>query len=211
VGAAADAGAAQEHRSWAAERLRAAWAADCKAQKLTPLEARELSPSARWMPPGPAAAPLERLPWLLGAAVPAPRARSASVAVLSPSVERVFGVVALLGEAWAVKPLALGAHGGGRKKDQIARQARALARGAVVAAATPGRLLRLLDEGHACLEGTELVVLDLAVDRKGRDLLTLPETRRDFIRLLRVHLQPLLERPGGPRLALCGSGDASGA
>mmetsp|Transcript_19457 Transcript_19457/g.61048 ORF Transcript_19457/g.61048 Transcript_19457/m.61048 type:complete len:173 (+) Transcript_19457:637-1155(+) len=124
------------------------------------------------------------------------------------SAERVFAALGEVREAWPSKPFALAAHGGGRKRDQVTRQAKALGRGVAVAVATPGRVLRLLEEGHVELGGLEVVVLDLTIDRKLRDLLALPETRRDLFGLIQKHLMPLFGKGGRPRLALCRGGTA---
>eukprot|EP00933_Yihiella_yeosuensis_P014493 TRINITY_DN12978_c0_g2_i2.p1 TRINITY_DN12978_c0_g2~~TRINITY_DN12978_c0_g2_i2.p1 ORF type:complete len:177 (-),score=36.45 TRINITY_DN12978_c0_g2_i2:61-591(-) len=110
-----------------------------------------------------------------------------SVLVLCSSTDRVFKVKAEIEEAWKVKALALAAHGGGRKKDQVARQAKAIAAGVAVAVATPARLLRLLSEEHISPENLSLVVLDCERDRKQRDVLTLAESRGDLFKLLRQH------------------------
>lgn len=136
-------------------------------------------------------------------------AKAASVIVLCPSAERAFAALEEIKEAWQLKTkvVVLAAHGGGKKSDQVARQAKAIESGAPVAVATPGRLQRLLDEDLLDVSGVRLLVLDLSVDRKKRDLLTLPETRRETFGLLRKHLLRLLGSDAGPKLVLCGVGD----
>lgn len=218
--------ACEELRARACARLQASWMAEAKASKLTLLEAKEVVPAATWflaceedapladLPKqvrGDAAAssplPLALLALRAGAELPAPGPAGISITVLTPSAERVFAALAELreAEAWhGARPLALAAHGGGRKRDQVARQAKALAVGASVAVATPGRLLRLLDEGHVRPFALGTLVLDLARDRKQRDLLGMPETRRELFLLLRRYLIPLLGQGEGPRLLLCG-------
>jgi len=200
------------------QRLAASWAAEAKSSSLSTLEVKEIVPNPDWCLSCASAARLAQLPWQLDAAsssssvlsavrdrsvLPTTPAAAAAVVVLCASTDRVFEAVVEVQDQWRTKPLALAAYGGGRKKDQIARQAETLRKGVPVALATPGRLLRLLDEGHMSVDGVEVVVLDLTRDPKNRDLLTLPETRRDFFALLQRHFRKSLEAPGGLRFVLC--------
>mmetsp|Transcript_45019 Transcript_45019/g.97101 ORF Transcript_45019/g.97101 Transcript_45019/m.97101 type:complete len:252 (-) Transcript_45019:365-1120(-) len=204
----------------AKERLEAAWAAEGKARKLSDLELKELQPKPSWFLSCSPEVALRRLPTHLEKAGGATMEQLAKgqtsniavkpgcigVVVLCLSTERAFQLAALLEKTWKIKPLTLCTFGGGRKKDQLQRQGRAIEAGVPVAVATPGRLSRLLDDGHAKVAGMELVVVDLAMDLKQRDVLSLPETRRDFFQLFRSHLcGPLKEASAAaPRLALCG-------
>jgi len=189
--------------------LAASWAAEAKSLSLSTIEVGEVVPEPNWFMSRSSSCPLSKLPSTLRKpefSMSESPSSGASVIVLSASTERVFEVVAEIESSWKTKPVVLAAHGGGRKKDQIARQAEALKRGAAVAVATPGRLLRLLDGDHASLRETNLVVIELTRDRKNRDVLTLPETRRDVFALLRRHaLKRVKAESGGIRLLLCGA------
>eukprot|EP00933_Yihiella_yeosuensis_P014492 TRINITY_DN12978_c0_g2_i1.p1 TRINITY_DN12978_c0_g2~~TRINITY_DN12978_c0_g2_i1.p1 ORF type:complete len:339 (-),score=74.97 TRINITY_DN12978_c0_g2_i1:61-1002(-) len=200
----------KELRHWALTRVATSWVAECKASRLTPLEAKEVRPLPSWFVACKPTISIGRLPWeatlslsksqvdfpgssTLSAArdgkgkTPKVEPQNISVLVLCSSTDRVFKVKAEIEEAWKVKALALAAHGGGRKKDQVARQAKAIAAGVAVAVATPARLLRLLSEEHISPENLSLVVLDCERDRKQRDVLTLAESRGDLFKLLRQH------------------------
>jgi len=221
---------AETVKTLACKRLDVAWATHVKAEKLSLLEAQEVVPKDSWFSGCWPDATLNSLPSRLiredisasrtllaihkganadGAIkLPAAEPGTVAVAVLCLSVERVFVVHEMLQSRWGVKAFALCAHGGGRKRDQIARQAKAVASGVAVGIGTPGRVLRLMDEGHVKSSGLEAILLDLKPDRKQRDLLELPETRRDLFGLLRRHLLPMLgqtsqEGTHGPRLLLC--------
>jgi len=225
--AAAEAAAGgQDSCGQAAARMSSAWVAEAKVNKMSSLELKGVVPRVSWFHDCPADARLARLPWAVAeqaasgtwlaslksgsAAESQRRPRSISIAVLCLSTERVFEALAEISEAWSVgkstaKPLALAAHGGGRRKDQVARQAKAIAAGVAVAVGTPGRLLRLLEEKHLEATGLDLVVIDLARDRKDRDVLVLPETRRDLFALCRRFLCDELQRDGGCRIVVCGA------
>jgi len=207
----------------AVARMASAWVAEGKVKKMSPLELKGVMPRVSWFHDCSAEAQLARLPWAeavsgtllasfksAAAVEPKRRPRSISVAVLCLSTERVFEALAEISEAWKVgkaagKPLALAAHGGGRRKEQVARQAKAIAVGVSVAVGTPGRLLRLLEEKHLEATGLDLIVIDLACDRKDRDVLALPETRRDLFALCRRFLLDELQREGGCRIVVCGA------
>jgi len=213
-------------RTTACQRFKAAWAAHVKAEKLSTLEAQEVVPKDSWFSACWPDATLDSLPSKLvredvsasrtllaiheGAdavnaiKLPAAEPGTVAVAVLCLSVERVFVVHEMLQSRWGVKAFALCAHGGGRKRDQIARQAKAVASGVAVGIGTPGRILRLMDEGHLKPSGLEAILLDLKPDRKQRDLLELPETRRDLFGLLRRHLLPVLSQTSQRLLLCCG-------
>lgn len=217
---------------WAASRLSACWAAEVAAAKLPPLEAKQVVPKSDWFCSCPPSCALSKLPAVLAScssaapartssvlraiavSLPVPASeipRSTAVSVVCSSTERVFEVLAELQQAWVgVKPLALTCHGGGRKQAQVERQGKALAKGVAVVVGTPGRVLRLVDEGHLSAAGLGLVVLDLGRDRKQRDVLTLQETRRDFCNLLKRHLLPELGQNASTRLLLCGCGTGLG-
>lgn len=208
----------------ACARLVSAWAAEGKASSSTPLEMKELVPLPEWFVPCPLAVTLAALPQKCAGEfapgvlraihkkeLPAPRPKSASVVVLCTSTERVFAAIEEMRTAWGTKPLALATFGGGRRKDQIARQAKALKVGCLLAVGTPGRVLRLVEEGHIIPGSVDLFVVDQARDRKQRDVLTLPDTRRDFFCLLRQHLMAGLADPEGHRLLLCGRTAADSA
>lgn len=225
--AAVDASVAREEgpAAQARARLQAAWEAEVKASHLTQLEQKEVAPMASWFVPCGEDVALAVLPKRLPAGAwssslrtllalrdrakpPAATPHGVSIAVLASSAERVFAAITEIRDAKAwrgLKPLALAAHGGGRKRDQVARQAKALASGASLAVATPGRLLRLVEEGHVKPANLGALVVDLTRDQKQRNLLGMPETRRDLFSLLRKHLLPLLGRGDGPRLLLCGN------
>ncbi|OLQ09586.1 hypothetical protein AK812_SmicGene6800 [Symbiodinium microadriaticum] len=199
-------------RRWAQTRLATAWVAEAKAKKLTPIETKEVSPAAAWFVACPPVLPLAQLRnWAskarafpgsqllqsLGAGQATPSAPGAAILVLCASTDRLFALKADLDGSWGIKALALAAHGGGRKRDQVLRQAKALAAGATLALATPSRLRRLVEEGHLDLESTSLLIVDLAHDKKLRDVLTLQDTRGDFFALLRTKLAPLLPKKVG--------------
>eukprot|EP00928_Gymnodinium_smaydae_P047405 TRINITY_DN31638_c0_g1_i1.p1 TRINITY_DN31638_c0_g1~~TRINITY_DN31638_c0_g1_i1.p1 ORF type:complete len:318 (+),score=59.72 TRINITY_DN31638_c0_g1_i1:63-1016(+) len=224
-------------RQWALTRLETSWAAETKATKLTPLESKDVKPSPSWFVPCAPDVSLGKMPKAVagkkskestfpgvatlraisaGGTPPAGPAGGVSVLVLCASTNRVFEAKAEIEKAWNVKALALAAHGGGRKKDQVARQAKSLSEGVAVAIATPARLLRLLAEGHVDPKCLGLVVLDLAKDGKQRDVLTLQETRGDIFKLIRKPFLPHL--PGQPTatneglaLLLCGASASSAA
>lgn len=210
--------ASGDFRVQACSRLLTAWSVEVKASSLTGLEMKEVTPLPNWFLECSLGADIATVPWQVSApaglfaaiqggavALPTPTPRCISVLVLCASAERVFQVLQRAEEKWHVKPLALSAHGGGRRKDQVARQARTLATGVSVAVGTPGRLLRLFDDGHAITDGMEAVILDLAADRKQRDLLSLPDTRRDFFMLLRKYLLTGLRKKAarGHKLVMC--------
>jgi len=224
VAAAAAAAGGLDSRGQASARVASAWAAEAKMTKMSALEMKDISPKASWFHDCPAAVSLARLPredtlpsaffaaLRSGAAAePARKPGKIAVAVLCLSTERVFEALGELteawkvGKAWAAKPLALAAHGGGRRKEQVARQAKAIASGVSVAVGTPGRVLRLLEEKHLKADGLELIVVDLARDRKDRDVLALAETRKDLFALCRHHLLAGLRKEGGCRIAMCGA------
>lgn len=197
--------AAEEQVAWAAAKLSASWVAEAKAVSLSPLEAKGFRPVSAWFLPVAPSEKLIKLSKMLPAgwdSKPAPKC--VSVVVLCTSAEQAFAAVAELAKASPQKPLVLATHGGGRKGDQVKRQAAALAKGAQLAVATPGRLLRLLDEGHLDPNGLRFVSIDLCRDRKHRDVLSLPETRRDVLSLLRRHCLHSLEG-GRVRLVLSGA------
>merc|ERR1719382_1744957 len=80
-------------------------------------------------------------------APPAAAPSGAAVVVLCASSDHVFDATQEIQQSWGVKPLSLSTAGGGRRKDQVARQAKALKEGVAVAVGSPGRVLRLLEEG----------------------------------------------------------------
>lgn len=207
-------------RSRACERVARAWVAEGKCRSLAPLEVKEFVPRPEWFLPCSLDSPLVAMPEALEgsaarggvlaalrmkAAPGSAKPRSAGVVVLCSSSEQVFAVLPRLEKAWGTKPLPLCTFGGGRRKDQIHRQGQSLQAGVAVVIGTPGRVLRLLDEGELVASGFEVLVLDLALDRKQRDVLTLPETRRDVLTLLQKHLRKLFAAAAGPRLVLCGA------
>lgn len=202
-----DAGADPEVvTAWAAARFSAAWSAEVQASSLSPLEAKEFRPVSAWFLPISPGEQLRRLPrklpsgWDAAKLVP----KSVFVVVLCNSAERAFVIAPELSKAMSSKPLVLASHGGGRKGDQVKRQAASIAKGAHLAVATPGRLLRLLDEGHLQVQCLRCIIIDLCRDRKQRDVLSLPETRRDVLGLMRRHCaQPLEGRQ--LRVAMCGA------
>lgn len=197
----------EELTAWAAARLSAAWASEVKASSLSPLEAKKLRPVSSWFTPLAPAETLRRLTRKLPTGWDAKLTpKGASVIVLCTSAERAFAAVTEL-KASGSKPLVLATHGGGRKSDQVKRQASALEKGAHLAVATPGRLIRLLDDGHLQAQSLRHIVIDLGRDRKLRDVLSLAETRRDVLGLLRRHCLQHLEG-GNLRLAMCGAGAA---
>ncbi|CAJ1395109.1 unnamed protein product [Effrenium voratum] len=207
-------------RLWAKTRLGTAWVAEAKAKKLTPIEAKELRPLGSWFLPVPPQLRVAQLPGLEGCqrlqglGSERPGAGCVGALVLCSSVERVFALKAELDAVCPQKALALAKHGGGRLSDQLSRQAKALAAGAALAVATPARLNRLVAEGHLDPARISLVILDLAKDKKQRDVLTLQEARGDFFQLLRGQLLPLLpkaKKGTGLALLLCGAGAASAA
>lgn len=208
--------------AWAVQRLKDAWAAEAKAASLSPLEMREVKPLKAWFAPCPPGATVASLPQSITPSTEAgsvlrelikgkicdKAGKGAAILVLCSSVERVFAVIAELQTSWKVKPTALANHGGGRKRDQLARQAVAFG-SARVAVGVPGRVIRLLDEkllDAGALESLELVILDLAIDPKQRDLLSLADTRRDLLDLFRRFLAPAFARGARLRLAMCCAG-----
>lgn len=198
---------------WSAATLADAWEAESKCRKLSSLEAKEISPDVSWFAPCSPGTALARLPEVLGAksmsdeeraitssfitlrafqkrkskGIPSPKPSGASIVVLVCSAERCFELSGKLHDAWGVKPAVLASHGGGRKADQLARQAKVLEKGVSLAIATPGRAMRLADDGSLNFESCEAVVLDLACDQKGQSLLTLHSTRQDMFALLKKH------------------------
>lgn len=195
---------ASELAAWACARLAASWIAEVRAASLSPLEAKEFQPTATWFMPLAPKEKLRRLPMKLPAGCDSKVApKSVSTLILCASAEQAFAAVGELGKA-SSKPLVLATHGGGRKCDQVKRQAAALAKGAALAVATPGRLQRLLEEGHLDPLSLKVLVIDLSRDRKQRDVLSLPETRRDLLGLIRRHFMQPLEC-GRLRVALCGA------
>lgn len=196
---------ADELSTWAAGKLTATWAVEVKASSLSSIEAKEFRPAASWFLPLVPSENLRRLPGKLPAGWDAKlNPKCVSVIILCTSAERVFGILEELKKALKFKPLVLATHGGGRKADQLKRQASALAKGAHLAIATPGRLLRLLDEGHLQASSLKCIAVDLCQDRKKRDVLSQPETRRDVLGLMRKHLVQLLNG-GGLKLSFCGA------
>lgn len=214
---------AAELCEWSASRLAAAWVAEAKAAKLAPLEAKELRPATAWFAACPPTAHLTRVPWQFGvdggdassqqllcavrddSSPPTPPSGDVFVAVLCISAERAFAALEEISESWKVRPAVLASHGGGRKNDQIARQAQAIASGSAVAIGTPSRFLRLIDEGHLNLSSLETLIIDLARDRKRYDVLSLIDLRRDVFSLIRRHFLPSIQS-GRCRIIFC-SGD----
>jgi len=214
----------EKSRTLMCRRLQAAWDVEASANKLSALEKQEVLPSGSWFVPCAEGVTVNNLlqrcqcsagdPPLRtflalrdGKKLPSPVPKSAALAVIVPSVDRVFAIVGEMREAqgWRkVKPVVLAAHGGGRKSDQVLRQAKALEQGTAVAVATPGRLLRLFEEGHAQPDGFELLVLDLTRDIKRRDLLKMPDTRKELFNLLRCHLMKPIQGER-TRLVFCGA------
>ncbi|CAK9033303.1 unnamed protein product [Durusdinium trenchii] len=207
-------------KKWAKNRIATSWIAEAKSKKLAPLEVKELKPMTSWFLPCPPQLTVEQLPeWaakapsvLKGFGSEEPKKGSVKVLALCASTDRVFAIKAAWDAAFPhLKALALAAHGGGRKKDQVLRQAKALEQGTALAVATPARLSRLKAEGHIEMSKIGVVLLDLAKDVKRRDVLTLQDTRSDFFKFLR-EIQHLLPRsrkaakaiPEGLTLLLCG-------
>eukprot|EP00435_Cladocopium_sp_Y103_P034086 s241_g8.t1 len=206
-------------KKWAMTRISTAWMAEAKSKKLSPLEVKELRPHSWWFLPCPPQLAVQQLPdWAAKANCPQVQKLSSeqsfdlgsiSALLLCTSTDRVFAVKADWDAAYPACPaLPLAAHGGGRKKDQVLRQAKVLQKGASLAIATPARVLRLKEEGHLDLSKIGVVLVDLAKDMKQRDVLTLQDTRSDFFKFLR-EIQALLPKakvkvPKGLALLLCG-------
>lgn len=195
---------------WAAKRLTSSWAAEAKAASLSALEVRELVPVPTWFAschPGSTLVHLRRTLVPDSAACPSSHqtTKGPSILVLGSSTERVFALISDLEAAWKVKPAALAAHGGGRKRDQLERQAKAFGT-TPIAVGTPGRVLRLFEEKLVDVASLQFVVLDLAIDRKKRDILSLLDTRRDVFGLLRRFFAHGLAIGQGPRLVMCCAG-----
>lgn len=186
-------------RQWSVAKVATAWQVHGKVSKKSPLEMLEVSPTSSWFAPCPPSTRVVDVLRERNAAASTPK--SASVLVVCMSVERTFEVIDALGSILPTKPVALAAHGGGRKRDQLARQGKALEGGLSVAVGTPSRITRLLDERSFEQEGVELMILDLQHDRKQFDLLTHPDARRDCFALLR-YFCPLLSK-GSLRLTFC--------
>lgn len=53
-----------------------------------------------------------------------------------------------------------------------------------VAVGTPGRLLKLFEEGALTLQHTDLIILDSELDQKKRTMFTMPDIRKDLFALL---------------------------
>eukprot|EP00811_Abedinium_folium_P001560 NODE_11428_length_1287_cov_5.122414.p1 GENE.NODE_11428_length_1287_cov_5.122414~~NODE_11428_length_1287_cov_5.122414.p1 ORF type:complete len:309 (+),score=106.13 NODE_11428_length_1287_cov_5.122414:92-1018(+) len=201
---------AEELCSWEADALRTAWDQEAQSRRLSPLERRELEPSASWFLPCRPRLPLAKLPSKVPAisdgAIAPGVPRRAAIAVLCASAERCFEALGEVKSAWGVKPVVLATHGGGRKSDQVKRQSAALEAGAAVAIATPGRLARLA-EGKL-FEGCGVLVLDLARDAKGHSLLTARDARCAMLGLLKAHFATHLTA-GKLRLVVCNDSASS--
>jgi ATP-dependent RNA helicase RhlE len=115
-----------------------------------------------------------------------PQPRSARALVLAPTRELALQVAGDFKTYGRHLSLSLAVvHGGVGQQPQV----RALARGADVLVATPGRLLDLIGQGHVRLDGVEILVLDEA-DRM-LDLGFMPAIRR-IVALLSGRRQTLL-------------------
>jgi superfamily II DNA/RNA helicase len=194
---------AEELGPWALSRFSSAWQEEIKAKSLSPLEAKEMRPLCDWFLPLAPSQKLEAVLRRFDKAETKQVPKNVGILVLCSSAERAFGIISEL-KAASLKPIVLAAHGGGRKSDQVKRQAAAISKGARLAVATPGRFLRLLDEGHVAVDGLRYVAVDIAQDLKHRDLFTLAETRSDVISLTRRYLLTSLEA-GRLRIALFGA------
>jgi hypothetical protein len=69
---------------------------------------------------------------------------------------------------------------------------------------TPGRMLKLVQEGHLSLGATSLLLLDGEKDAKGQGVLTMNGAADDLFELLRTHARQHLASAGnaGLRIAL---------
>ena len=205
-------------KRWAKTRICTSWAAEAKKKKMSPLEMKELQPLLSWFWPCPPQLSVQQVPeWakkvksarLQRLGQEPPSKGQVDALLLCASTDRVFAIKAAWDAVCPQKAVALAAHGGGRKKDQVLRQAQALEHGIALAIATPARLLRLKEEGHLETSKLGVVLVDLAQDMKKRDILTLQDTRSDFFKFLR-EIQALLPNtkvkvPPGLALLMCGA------
>lgn len=73
----------------------------------------------------------------------------------------------------------------------------------VVSSSTPGRVLKLAQDGALNLSSTSLLILDAEQDSKGETVLTLAGPAEATVSLLIEHAQPhLTSAGGGLRIAL---------
>eukprot|EP00388_Colpodella_angusta_P010064 GDKJ01026387.1.p1 GENE.GDKJ01026387.1~~GDKJ01026387.1.p1 ORF type:complete len:252 (-),score=71.18 GDKJ01026387.1:37-792(-) len=120
--------------------------------------------------------------------------------IMTLSAERALELGKIVEEEMKLRehPILLASHGGGRKADQLNRQKDSLKKmSSTVAIGTPGRVLRLFkDEALDLLlmaaEGA-LIVFDMEYDSKQRDVLGMPETKKDVAALLKDGLADALK------------------
>ena len=111
-------------------------------------------------------------------------ASSPCVVILTPSTNRSSEISVPLAET---KPLTLQLHGTGRKQEQFSRMKKEMSKSGVVIS-VPSRISRVCEESNLDFAHLRLVVLDMHVDPKGLNILSMNETRDAIAKLFTTQL-----------------------
>jgi U3-containing 90S pre-ribosomal complex subunit len=107
-----------------------------------------------------------------------------SVLILTPSTHRCADFSLALG---SLKPTTLQLHGSGRKQEQFAKMKKDLA-AATLVVSVPSRVHRFCEEQSFSLTSLKMVIIDMQVDAKGLNALSMNETREQIARFITGHL-----------------------
>ena len=109
---------------------------------------------------------------------------SPSIVILTPSTNRCSEISVHIA---GMKPLSLQLHGSGRKQEQFSRMKKDMVTSSVVIS-VPSRLSRVCEESSFDFNNLKLVILDMFVDPKGLNILSMNETRDATVQLFTKHL-----------------------
>jgi len=108
-----------------------------------------------------------------------------AILILTPSSARSIDISLALAH---LKPLTLQLHGSGRKQEQFTRMKKDIASAKLIIS-VPSRIQRFCEEGAFAMEGLRLVLIDMHVDAKGLNALSMNETREAVAKLVTLHFR----------------------